>query len=231
MTFAHRRYAREVALMALCLAEGSKISMKSALEQAFEWFDDEDVRREVLPPESDPGFDDLGLAPRPVPEELKEPFRRFATLVAEGVWSRKFDLDEQLDNAMPNYTIDRLAAVDRNVLRIGTWELYALPYVPPVVTINEAIEIAKKYATAESGKFVNGVLATMLRRSPKRDYDPATAPQDPEFQELERIFREPERPIVEETVEEGSEEAKRAKRYGLAWTLRGGDAKIPPLTE
>ena len=84
---------------------------------------------------------------------------------------------------MPNYTVDRLTAVDRNVLRVATWELFHLAYIPPVVTINEAIEIAKKYATAESGRFVNGVLGTMLKRSPKRDYDPKTALRDPEFDE------------------------------------------------
>ena len=229
--FAHRRYAREAALMALCLAEGSKLSMKAALEQALEFFDDEDVRREVLPPEADAGFDDLGLAPRPVPDELREAFARFASILANGVWDKKFDLDDVLDDTMPNYSVDRLAAVDRNVLRIGTWELFELPYVPPIVTINEAIEIAKKYATADSGRFVNGVLATMLRRSPKAEYDPATAPRDPEFSEMERVFKEPARPVVEETVEAGSDEAKRAKRYGLAWTLKSGDAEIPALTE
>lgn len=231
MIFAHRRYAREVALMALCLAEVAKLSMKAALAQAFELFDDEDVRREVLPPEGDAGFEDLGLAPRPVPEALREPFRKFATVLAEGVWEKKFDLDEALDRAMPNYTVDRLAAVDRNVLRIGAWEIYELPYVPPIVTINEAIEIAKKYATAESGRFVNGVLATILKRSPKREYDPLTAPRDPEFAAREAAFREPERPVVEETVEAGSDEAKKAKRYGLTWVLKSGDAEIPPLTE
>jgi transcription antitermination factor NusB len=231
LTFSHRRYARETAMMALCLAEGSKLSMKAALDQAFDWFDDEEVRMEVLPPEEDEGFEALGLAPRPVPEEVREPYRRFATLLANGVWDRKFDIDNGLDAAMPNYTVDRLAAVDRNVLRLGTWELFHLDYVPPLVTINEFIEIAKKYATAESGRFVNGVLATMLRKSPKAQYDPATAPQDPEFKELERIFREPERPVVEEEIEEGSDEAKRVKRYGLQWTLKGGDKEIPPLTE
>lgn len=231
MTFAYRRYAREVAMMALCLAENSKLSMKAALEQAFEFFDDEDVRREVLPPEQDPGFADLGLAPRPVPEELRERFQEFADLLANGVWAKKFDLDDILDSAMPNYTLDRLAAVDRNVLRVGTFELFELPYVPPIVTINEAIEIAKKYATAESGKFVNGVLATMHRRSPKADYDPATAPRDPDFTEREPTYREPERIVVEETVEEGTEEAKRAKRYGLTWTLKAGDAEIPATAE
>jgi N utilization substance protein B len=208
-------------MMALCLAEGSKLSMKAALEQAFEWFEDEEVRREVLPQEEDSGFVDLGLAPRPVPDELREPYRRFATLVGVGVWDDKFAIDEGLNRAMPNYTVDRLAAVDRNVLRIGTWELFQLPYVPPLVTINEAIEIAKKYATAESGKFVNGVLATMLRQSPKADFDQENSPVDPEFQELERIFREPEPVVVEETVEEGSEEAKRAQRFGLKWSVRG----------
>lgn len=217
--------------MALCLAEGSKVSAKSALEQALELFDDEDVRREVLPPEADPGFKDLDLAPRPVPEPLREPFHRFARLLVEGVWERKADLDRILDDAMPHYAIERLAAVDRNVLRIGTWELFELPYVPPIVTINEAIEIAKKYATAESGRFVNGVLATMLKRSPKSDFDPKSAPQDPEFEEQEKPYREPERVVIEETVEEGSDEAKKAKRFGLTWTLRSGDAEIPPVTE
>jgi len=216
-------------MMALCLAEGSRLSMKAALDQAFEWFEDEDVRREVLPPEEDAGFDDLGLAPRLVPEELREPYRVFAASLAHGVWEDKSEIDRGLDAAMPNYTVDRLAAVDRNVLRVGTWELFHLDYVPPLVTINEAIEIAKKYATAESGRFVNGVLATMLKRSPKADYDPKTAPRDPEFADPERVYREPQRPVVEETVEEGSDEAKRAKRFGLQWTLRGGDAEIPPL--
>ena len=214
--------------MALCLAEPSKISVKAALEQTFELFDDEEVRTEVLPPDE---FGELGLAPRPVPEELRGPFQSFARTLAEGVWAEKPEIDDGLDAAMPHYTVDRLTSVDRNVLRLGTWELFHVPYVPPIVTINEAIEIAKKYATAESGRFVNGVLAAMLKRSPKRDYDPATAPRDPEFDRPEEAYREPEKPVVEETVEAGSDEAKRAKRYGLNWTLRAGDAEIPPLTE
>ena len=217
--------------MALMLAEGSKISMKGALVQTLELFDDEDVRLEVLPPEADKGFDELGLVPRPVPDDLREPFQAFASTLANGVWEKKYDLDDILDDTMPNYTVDRLAAADRNVLRIATWELFELPYVPPIVTVNEAIEIAKKYATSESGKFVNGVLATMIRRSPKADYDPATAPKDPEFAEREKAYREPARIVVEETVEAGSDEAKRAQRYGLTWTLKSGDAEIPALTE
>ena len=228
MTFAHRRYAREAALMALCLAEPSKVPIKAALEQTFELFDDEEVRSEVLPPDE---FGELGLAPRPVPDELRPAFRLFAETLANGVWEERPGIDAGLDAAMPRYTVDRLTSVDRNVLRLGTWELFHLPYVPPIVTINEAIEIAKKYATAESGKFVNGVLATMLKRSPKAEYDPATAPRDPEFDRPEESYREPEKPVVEETVEAGSDEAKKAKRYGLNWTLRSGDAEIPPLTE
>src|SRR4051812_32237031 len=115
-------------MMALCLAEGSRLSMKAALDQAFEWFEDEEVRREVLPPEEDAGFDDLGLAPRPVPEELREAYRQFAAVLANGVWEDKSEIDSGLNAAMPNYTVDRLAAVDRNVLRVGTWELFHLDY-------------------------------------------------------------------------------------------------------
>ena len=57
-----------------------------------------------------------------------------------------------------NYELSRISVVDRNVLRIAIYEMFHCPETPPVVAINEAIEIAKKYSTEESGRFVNGVL-------------------------------------------------------------------------
>ena len=67
-----------------------------------------------------------------------------------------------------NYEFSRLSAVDRNVLRIACQELLFCEDIPPAVAINEAIEIAKKFSTAESGKFVNGVLDNIrkARRKP-----------------------------------------------------------------
>ena len=59
-----------------------------------------------------------------------------------------------------------MAAVDRNVLRLAVYELFHLPDVPPRVVLNEAIDIAKKYGSEESGRFVNGVLDDILNTEP-----------------------------------------------------------------
>jgi N utilization substance protein B len=71
--------------------------------------------------------------------------------------------------------LHRISAVDRNILRLAIFEMLHCPEVPPVVSINEAIEIAKKYSTDESGKFVNGVL-DRIRVGLPRPARTATAP-------------------------------------------------------
>ena len=66
-----------------------------------------------------------------------------------------------------NWELDRIAAVDRNVLRLAIYEMMFRDDVPPVVSINEAIEIAKKFSTKESGKFVNGILDRIRKELPR----------------------------------------------------------------
>ena len=137
--------------------------------------------------------------------------------LVRGVYTNRRDIDPFVMRFLKGYELDRLATVDRNVLRIATYEFLHVPEMPPAVTINEAIEISRKFSTAESGKFVNGVLGRMLRETPKANWDPATAPAE----SFEPTDRDPDPIIEEEIVEEGTQEAKDAKRFG--WVLRSED--------
>jgi len=87
-----------------------------------------------------------------------EEIQRFATELVTGTYKNLSSIDNLLRKHTDNWDISRLAAVDRNVLRFATYELLFLDDIPPKVTINEAIEIVKNYSTADSGKFVNGIL-------------------------------------------------------------------------
>ena len=89
-----------------------------------------------------------------VPEEV----RRFAETLALGTLNQLKEIDEIIVRATENWQLGRMAAIDRNILRFATYELLFLEEVPPKVTINEAVNIAKKFSQEESGKFVNGVL-------------------------------------------------------------------------
>lgn len=85
--------------------------------------------------------------------------------LVDGVIAHCDELDRVIEKAAPQWPIDQIAAVDRNVLRLGLYELkYGNPEeVPPKVAINEAIELAKNFGGESSGKFVNGVLGTVYR--------------------------------------------------------------------
>lgn len=82
----------------------------------------------------------------------------FARRVARGVHEHQADIDKILGEVAKNWQVARMAVVDRNVLRIGTYELLHVSDVPPKVSINEAIELGKRFSTASSGSFVNGIL-------------------------------------------------------------------------
>jgi transcription antitermination protein NusB len=82
----------------------------------------------------------------------------FANRVAAGVIAEQGPIDEKISRYTANYELKRISAVDRNILRVAIYEMLFCNDVPPIVAINEAIDIAKKFGTEESGKFVNGVL-------------------------------------------------------------------------
>jgi N utilization substance protein B len=84
--------------------------------------------------------------------------RKFCRELVNGVMEKIAEIDALLTKLCENYELNRIAAVDRNIMRIAIYEMLYCADVPPVVSINEAIEIAKKYGTEESGRFVNGIL-------------------------------------------------------------------------
>jgi N utilization substance protein B len=86
------------------------------------------------------------------------PFKDFANTLVEGVSSYRKEIDELINTYAQNWKLSRMAVVDRNILRISTFELLYLNEIPPKVSINEAVNLAKKFSTADSGKFVNGIL-------------------------------------------------------------------------
>jgi transcription antitermination factor NusB len=83
----------------------------------------------------------------------------FVTQLVEGTWQHLSEIDAIISQHAANWTLERMAIVDRNILRLGTYELIFLgDTTPPKVAINEAVELAKRFGTVASGKFVNGVL-------------------------------------------------------------------------
>lgn len=84
--------------------------------------------------------------------------RRFCEGLVRGLLENAAAVDTALRSHTQNYELERLSAVDRNILRLAVHEMLHCDDIPPVVSINEAIDIAKKYGTEESGRFVNGVL-------------------------------------------------------------------------
>lgn len=91
----------------------------------------------------------------------------FAREIVLGVRDKKAVIDRQIEEVAKNWQLKRMAAIDRNILRLATYELLYREDIPPLVTINEAIDIAKKFSTKNSGPFVNGILDNIrLRAAP-----------------------------------------------------------------
>ena len=119
-------------------------------------------QRELQADESDALLEDFyrlrGLSPSA---------RKFCETLLKGWMAHRTEIDATIGQHARNYEFSRLSAVDRNVLRIACQELLFCEDIPPAVAINEAIEIAKKFSTEESGKFVNGVLDN-IRKSGRK---------------------------------------------------------------
>jgi N utilization substance protein B len=88
--------------------------------------------------------------------------RGFAELISRGTIAHHEEIDDIINRFAENWSLDRMANVDRSIIRIATYEMIFLDDIPASVSINEAVELAKKYSTAESGRFVNGILGNIL---------------------------------------------------------------------
>jgi N utilization substance protein B len=82
----------------------------------------------------------------------------FAESLIAGVRENQPMIDDLIARVAENWRIDRMAAIDRNILRLGAFEMLFCPDVPAKVAINESLELAKRYSTAQSSRFVNGIL-------------------------------------------------------------------------
>ncbi len=123
-----RTLARECALKILYRIEISKDSMESSIEDFW------------------------------VREKGSEEVKDFANSLVKGTQKNLSRINEVISQHAENWEIKRMAVIDKNVLRLGTFELLYMDEIPPKVSINEAIELAKKYGDVDSGKFVNGIL-------------------------------------------------------------------------
>lgn len=93
-------------------------------------------------------------------KDIKEDndIKEFADNLVRGTRENIAAIDETIKKATEHWSIDRMAVIDRNILRCATYELLYRTDIPPLVTINEALEISKKYSTEDSASFINGIL-------------------------------------------------------------------------
>jgi len=102
------------------------------------------------------------------PAEIKA----YASEIAEGTATHLSEVDGFITTHADNWDLKRMAVVDRNILRLGVFELMHRADVPPTVCINEAIELAKRFGDTESAKFVNGVLDAIHKAAAKKAASP-----------------------------------------------------------
>lgn len=107
-----------------------------------------------LPAIIDQNIEEFGVG---LDDENKE----FVSHTLDGVIDHLEEIDQKIKAYAPEWPIEQMTLVDRNILRIGIYELYFNEAIPPKVAINEAIEVAKSYGGQSSGKFVNGILGAM----------------------------------------------------------------------
>jgi N utilization substance protein B len=94
----------------------------------------------------------------PAPTDDEAEVRAFADPLIRGALENRKESDGVIVKHAENWELRRIAAVDRNILRLAIYEMLHREDIPPVVSINEAVDIAKKFSTRDSGKFVNGIL-------------------------------------------------------------------------
>ncbi len=116
---------------------------------------------EDLHPEQDPKVADLFLVRR---LHGNRPLVEFARHLYKNVLAHRKEIDKVLSAKAHNWSLRRMAAIDRNILRLGGYEILKTD-TPGVVVINEAVEIAKRYGDRQSGQFVNGILDRLLHQS------------------------------------------------------------------
>lgn len=141
MSTKSRRAAREIALNVLYQVDVAKLPPGEALEVALE------------------------------NTALDHSAAEFTTELVEGTLKHIREIDSSLAPLSVGWELQRQPAVDRNILRMAIYEILYLESVPNSVSINEAVDLAKKFSTEESGKFINGVLGSLVRNGATKEQD------------------------------------------------------------
>lgn len=110
------------------------------------------------------GIDDVALKDFWSDKKEREDVRLFTERLVKGTLEKIKEIDKNLSYIAENWDISRMAAVDRNILRFASYEILYMDDIPSAVTINEAIEIAKKYSSKESASFLNGILDKLAKQ-------------------------------------------------------------------
>ncbi len=103
----------------------------------------------------------------------------WAESLIAGVHANQPRIDALISEVAENWRLDRMAAIDRNILRLGAFEMIFCPEVPTKVAINEALELAKRYSTAQSSRFVNGILDRLQAATPEARPEAPATPEPP----------------------------------------------------
>jgi transcription antitermination protein NusB len=122
----------------------------------------------------------------------------FTEGLIDGVQEHQAQIDTMISQVAENWRLDRMAAIDRNILRLGAYEMLFRPEIPAKVAINEALELAKRYSTAQSSRFVNGILDRMLQYQASE----TSSPPNPEPSHEPGPGAEPKLPPFESAPDE-----------------------------
>lgn len=139
----HRTKSREIALKILYQSDLVEDETKDLITDFFSYLTEEEK------------------------QELPSSIKEFAIALIEGTLSKKEEIDSIISSFAKNWHLDRMAVIDRNIMRMASYELLYRDDIPPKVSINEAVELAKKYGDVDSGKFVNGILDKISKKSGK----------------------------------------------------------------
>ena len=157
-----RREARERAVQFLFQHD---LNPPEKLDQALDQFWDSQ-RSSVIAGDKGPAmWNEKIELPPPTTEEAAT--RLFADPLIRGVLENRDRLDDEIKKFAKNWDLHRMAVVDRNILRLAIYEMLFRDDIPPVVSINEAVDIAKRFSTGDSGKFVNGILDKVRGQLPR----------------------------------------------------------------
>ena len=101
--------------------------------------------------------------------EASEEARKFSSLLIEGAWNNREQIDSLISDNSENWTIARMSRVDKSILRMAVYELLFCLDIPPKVTLNEAIDLGKVYGSENSGAFINGILDALYGKLRNKD--------------------------------------------------------------